>query len=206
MVDLKDVLHEQLHRQRAALLAKLDGLSERDARTPCTPTGTNLLGLVKHCAVVELGYFGPVFGRLSTLAFPWDAPGASPQDNLDMFAPRDESMTDVLRYARDCFGHADATIRALPLDAPGAVPWWPEDRRAATLGQILVHVALDEARHAGHADILREQLDGTTGLHGLGNNLPEWDAARWQAYVARLQRIADACLDVPRVVQGGVTP
>ncbi len=192
MSDLKDTLHEQLRRQRAALLTKLEGVSEREARAPRTPTGTNLLGLVKHCAVVELGYFGPVFGRSAPLPFPWEAPGATPEDNLDMFATEDESMDDVLADARTCFEFADSTIKALALDAPGSVPWWPPGRRAVTLGQVLVHVALDEARHAGHADILREQLDGSTGCHGRGNNLPAWDAARWVAYVERLQHIADA--------------
>lgn len=192
MVDHKGMLHEQLRRQRAALLAKLDGLGERDARTPRTPTGTNLLGLVKHCAVVELGYFGVVFGRPSEQPFPWDAPGASPGDNLDMFATEDESMAGVLAYAQACFAHADATIKALPLAAKGAVPWWPEGDRTVTLDQILVHVTLDEARHAGHADILRELLDGATGCHGRGNNLPDWDDAHWGAYVERLHRIADA--------------
>lgn len=112
MSDLKDTLHEQLRRQRAALLTKLEGVSEREARAPRTPTGTNLLGLVKHCAVVELGYFGPVFGRSAPLPFPWEAPGATPEDNLDMFATEDESMDDVLADARTCFEFADSTIKA----------------------------------------------------------------------------------------------
>ena len=51
-------------------------------------------------------------------------------------------------------------------------------------------MALDEARHAGHADILCEQIDGQVGLRGPGNNLPGWDAGRWEEYVQRLERIA----------------
>lgn len=60
---LKDTLHDQLQRQRDSLLLKIDGLSERELRLPRTPTGTNLLGIVKHAANVEYGYFGPTFGR-----------------------------------------------------------------------------------------------------------------------------------------------
>lgn len=191
MTDLKEHLHSYLRAQRAALLLKVDGLSERDARLPRTPTGTNLLGLVKHAAACELGYFGETFGRPSELVLPWDVEGVSEEDNEDMFATEGESMTDVLAWSRSCFEHADETIEALPLDAEGSVPWWAEEHRSVTLGQIIIHMALDEARHAGHADILREQLDGQVGLRSEGNNLPEWDADRWSEYVARLTRIAD---------------
>ena len=191
MTDLKEHLHTYLKAQRAALLLKLDGLSERDARLPRTPTGTNLLGLVKHAAACELGYFGETFGRPSDLVLPWEIEGVDPDDNEDMFATETESMADVLAWSQACFDHADATIEALPLDAPGTVAWWPPERNRVTLGQIIIHMALDEARHAGHADILREQLDGRVGLRSEGNNLPEWDEERWAEYVGRLTRIAD---------------
>lgn len=190
MADLKEHLHGYLRAQRSALLLKLEGLPEREARLPRTPTGTNLLGLVKHSAACELGYFGETFGRPSELTLPWDRPGVDPDDNEDMFAIEGESMAEVLEWCHACFAHADATIEALPLDARGAVAWWPEDRREVTLGQIIVHMALDEARHAGHADILREQIDGRVGLRSEGNNLPEWDEGRWAEYVERLTRIA----------------
>ncbi|MDF2443155.1 MAG: hypothetical protein JWR01_1358, partial [Subtercola sp.] len=65
-MDEKETLHGYLRIRRADLLGKLDGLSEYDARRPLTPTGTNLLGLVKHVASVQLGYFGEVFGRPAT--------------------------------------------------------------------------------------------------------------------------------------------
>ena len=192
MADLKTQLHDMLRVQRAALLLKLEGLDEYEARRPRTPTGTNLLGLVKHSAACELGYFGETFARPGELQLPWEVEGVGPEDNEDMFATEDESMADVLAWSRACFDHADATIEALPLEAEGRVAWWPEDRNTVTLGQIIVHMALDEARHAGHADILREQLDGAVGLRSEGNNLPEWDEQRWADYVARLTRIAEA--------------
>lgn len=192
MADLRTQLHDMLRVQRAALLLKLEGLDEYEARRPRTPTGTNLLGLVKHSAACELGYFGETFARPSELQLPWEVEGVGPEDNEDMFATEDESMADVLAWSRACFDHADATIEALPLEAEGRVAWWPEDRNTVTLGQIIVHMALDEARHAGHADILREQLDGAVGLRSEGNNLPEWDEQRWADYVARLTLIAEA--------------
>lgn len=192
MADLKTQLHDMLRVQRAALLLKLEGLDEYEARRPRTPTGTNLLGLVKHSAACELGYFGETFARPSELQLPWEVEGVGPEDDEDMFATEDESMVDVLAWSRACFDHADATIEALPLEAEGRVAWWPEDRNTVTLGQIIVHMALDEARHAGHADILREQLDGAVGLRSEGNNLPEWDEQRWADYVARLTLIAEA--------------
>jgi len=185
-MDHKTILHEGLRRQREALLAKLDGLPEHELRRPRTPTGTNLLGLLKHAAAVELGYFGEVFGR------PSDLPSGMSEDdpNADLYASADESPEDVLAYARACFAHADATIGALDADAEGRVPWWPPEKATVTLAQVLAHVALDEARHAGHADILRELTDGQAGLRGPGNNLPDWDAARWAEHVRKLEGIA----------------
>lgn len=73
--DPKTILHTVLRSQRDSLRLKLEGLSERDARLPRTPTGTNLLGLYKHVGSCELGYFGETFGRPSDLPLPWDAPG-----------------------------------------------------------------------------------------------------------------------------------
>lgn len=189
--DPKTILHTALREQRAALRLKLEGLSERDARLPRTPTGTNLLGLYKHAGACELGYFGETFGRPSELPLPWDAPGVSVEDDTDLFATEDESMAEVIEWVEACFAHADATIEALPLDATGSVPWW-RPGNTVTLQQILVHLIQEEARHCGHADILREEIDGAVGWRSAGDNLPEWDEGSWVAYRDRLTRIAEA--------------
>src|SRR3712207_9147322 len=84
----KSALLGYLRDRRADLLAKLDGLGEYDVRRPMTPTGTNLLGLVKHVAYVQLGYLGDVFGRPSGRGYPWDADGGVEDD--DMWARADE--------------------------------------------------------------------------------------------------------------------
>ena len=184
-------LHAVLRTLRDSLRLKLDGLTEREARMPRTPTGTNPLGLYKHAGACELGHFGATFGRPSTLPFPWDAPGVQAEDNTDLFATEEESMSDVLEWVEQCFAHADATIEVLPLDAAGSVPWWPAGNEV-TLGQILVHVIADEARHAGHADILREHIDGAIGWRSPGDNLPDWDEGDWAAYRERLTQIAES--------------
>ncbi len=182
------MLRARLDGQRRALLAKLDGLSEYDARRPLVPTGTNLLGLVKHVACIQLGYLGDCFGRPSGIPMPWDA---SPDDpDADLWVPADEARADVLDlYARSA-AHADATLAALPLDTVGEVPWWSQDRRHPTLLEVTVHLTVDVARHAGQADILREQLDGSIGYLPGNANLPDRDAAGWAAHRARVEAAA----------------
>jgi hypothetical protein len=186
--DPKSDLHRYLRGAREALLWKLDGLSEYDVRRPLTPTGTNLLGLVKHAAGVELGYFGLAFGRPFAEPLPWSEDDAEP--NADMWATAEESREDVVGLYRRAWAHADATIEALELDAVGRVPWWPEGRNEVTLHRLLVHVNTDLHRHAGHADIVRELVDGAAGLQAGNDNLPPGDRAWWEEYRARLERVA----------------
>ncbi|WAL93280.1 DinB family protein [Streptomyces sp. Je 1-369] len=156
----KDNLHGRLRRDREALLWKLDGLSEYDTRRPLTATGTNLLGLVKHVATVEARYFGEVFDRPS----PEPLPRWQDSDGSDLWAAEDETRDQIIGFYRRTWEHSDATINALPLDAPGHVPWWSEPRPNTNLFAILVHVLGESNRHAGHADILREGLDGRAGM------------------------------------------
>jgi len=184
--DPKADLHRYLQDAREALLWKLDGLPEYDIRRPLVPTGTNLLGLVKHLAFVELGYFGVTFGRPAA-----DQPAWDESDPLaDMFATPEESREFITGLYRRAWAHADATIEALALTAIGHVPWWPADRNEVTLHHILVRVATETSRHAGHADILRELIDGSTGLTAEHPNLPTSDKAGWQAHYDRVQRAA----------------
>ncbi|MEU7337254.1 DinB family protein [Streptomyces sp. NPDC007074] len=168
---------------------KLDGLSEYDIRRPLTPTGTNLLGLIKHVAGVELGYFGDTFGRPFFDEEPppwWCTEDTEP--NSDMWATTNESREDIIRLYRQAWEHSDSTILALALDAIGRVPWWPEERREVALHHILVRVISDTQRHAGHADIVRELIDGSV-VQGKDNMPPE-NQARWEGYRNRLERVA----------------
>jgi len=184
--DFKADLRRYLQDSRDALLWKLDGLSEYDVRRPLVPTGTNLLGLVKHVTGVEMGYFGDTFGRPCPDQLPFD----ESDPNSDMFAFPSESREFLAGLYRKAWAHSDATIEALPLDAVGRVPWWPAEHSEVTLHHVLVRVATETARHAGHADIVRELIDGTAGLTADRPNLPTSDRAEWQAHRDRVERAA----------------
>ena len=185
----KQILQKYLQDERDSLLWKLDGLGERDLRWPMTPTGTNLLGLVKHVASMEFEYFGVVFDRPAGEPLPWLAPDAD--INADMWATADQSREWIAAFYRRSWAHADKTIDALELDAIGRVPWWRPGRQQVTLHRILVHMIDETARHAGHADIVRELIDGAAGLQAANTNLPDRDEAWWSEYVERLRRVAD---------------
>jgi uncharacterized damage-inducible protein DinB len=186
--DPKATLHHYLQTGRDAVVWKLDGLSEYDVRRPLAPTGTNLLGLVKHLAYVEFGYFGETFGRPSGEPSPWFEEGVG--DNVDMWATPEESRKAIIGLYRRACTHADATIEALSLDALGRVLWWPEKNAEVTLHHILVHVVAETHRHAGHADLVRELIDGAAGYRASDSNLPAADSAWWSDYRNRVERAA----------------
>jgi hypothetical protein len=180
----KTYLHDDLRWIREALLGKLDGLAEYDIRRPLTMTGTNLLGLVKHLSISEARYFGEVFDRPFPEAVPrWDDEAAR---GAGMWATEHETRAEIVDRYRRTWDHADATINALAIDAPGHVPWWP--RPDVKLFNVLVHMLTETSRHAGHADILREQLDGTVGVEGQHQK----DAAFWADRRAKIERAARA--------------
>jgi hypothetical protein len=184
----KEYLHNAVRSVRETMLWKLEGLSEYDVRRPLTPTGTNLLGLVKHLSMSEAWYFGDVFGR----PFPghwrrWVEPDAG---YLDMWAAADESRAEIVDRYRGAWEHSDATIEALDIDAPGHVPWWPHPD--VMLFNVLVHVLTETHRHAGHADILREQLDGAIGFEADSPAPDGRDAAYWADHCAVVEQAAEA--------------
>jgi uncharacterized damage-inducible protein DinB len=188
--DAKAHLHRYLRVVREALLWKLDGLSEYDIRRPMTPTGTNLLGLVKHVASCEAGYFGETFGRPFPEPMPWFEDDAEP--DADLWATAEESREQIVGLYRRVWEHADRTIDTLELESTGRVPWWPGERAEVTLHQILVHMIAETNRHAGHADIIRELIDGAAGLRAGNGNLPGRDEAGWADYRARVEQAAKA--------------
>ena len=184
----KETLQRYLRVQRDALLSKLDGVNEYDVRRPHVPTGTNLLGIVKHVAYVQLGYLGDCFGRPSGIVTPWET---NPDDpDADLWVPAGETRDEILDLYHRSAEHADMTLEILDLDSRGEVPWWPEDRRHPTLHRVAVHLLVDIARHAGHADILREQIDGSAGYVPGNTNLPDRDAAGWVAHYDRVEAAA----------------
>lgn len=191
--DIKADLQHYLQRGREALLWKLEGLGEYDIRRPLVPTGTNLLGLVKHVASVEAGYLGDCFGRPFPQTFSWFADDAEP--NADLWATPEESREQIVALYHRVWEHSDATIAALDLQALGQVPWWPPERRTVTLARVLIHITTETHRHAGHADLVRELVDGAAGLRPGVSNLPELDAARWAQYRDKVEAAARQAAD-----------
>jgi uncharacterized damage-inducible protein DinB len=186
VTDLKEELHRKLQASRATLLSKLDNISEYDRRRPMTPTGTNLLGLVKHLAGLEYGYLGEAFGYPAPETMSWFEDGSVFQ-GADMWAKPDESSEYIAGLYRRACAHADGVIAALDLGAPGSVPHWPEDRRDTTLGVLLIRMVDETAHHAGHADIIRELIDGKGGP-----DQDAFDEPTWREYVAQVQTAANA--------------
>ncbi|MFF9275427.1 DinB family protein [Streptomyces griseosporeus] len=153
--DEKTTLLAALDSHRDAVVWKLEGLDEEAARRPMTPSGTSLLGLVKHLASVEYGWFVETFGReREPLWF-------DPYTDEDMRATADETTTGLLAFYARARTAANAVITELPLDTVGTPPWRPD--RSVTLRWVLTHMLTETARHAGHMDIVRELIDGATG-------------------------------------------
>ena len=184
-VDLKAELLRVLQGGRAQMLTKLDGLSEYDRRRPSTPTGTNLLGLVKHLAGLEYGYLGQSFGRPPSERPSWfrDDPCAE----IDMWATPDESSDYIASVYRQAGAHSDRTVAELDLDSPGRVEHWADGHQATTLGVLLIRMVAETAQHAG-ADIIREQIDGRLGDD---EATVDADAVFWRDRRNRVQEAAD---------------
>jgi uncharacterized damage-inducible protein DinB len=150
----KESLQASLDRHRDVILWKLEGLSDEALRRPMTPSGTNLLGLVKHLAAVEYGWFVLTFGReAEPLPFADDDPDA------DLRVGPDETTEDILAFHRRARAAADRVVAEVDLDDTGRA-WFGD---AVSMRWVLIHMIEENARHAGHVDIVRELIDGTVG-------------------------------------------
>jgi uncharacterized damage-inducible protein DinB len=152
----KESLHVSLDRHRDVVLFKVDGLPDEQLRRPMTPSGTNLLGLVKHLGSVEYGWFCETFGRESK-SIPFD----ENDREADMRAEQDETTAEILEYYGQARAAADRAIEELDLDDVGTA-WFGE---SVSMRWVLIHMIEETARHAGHMDIVRELIDGATGDH-----------------------------------------
>lgn len=151
VVGERDALVQQLEFQRATLLTKLEGLDDDALRRAGTASGVSLLGLVKHLAATEHGWFLKIYGGVDEPEL-W----AGEAD----FRVEDGETAEVLveQYLRVC-ERARAVVAAGELDDVVTTPSGAE----ANLRAILIHIVQETARHNGHADIIRESIDGTTG-------------------------------------------
>ena len=150
----KESLHVSLDRHRDAIVWKLDGLDDEQLRRVMTPSGTTMLGMVKHLASVEYGWFCTTFGRPSDeVDFGEDDPDADWRVNPD------ETTDGILAYYGRARAAADAVIDELDVETEGTA-WFGD---TVTMRWVLIHMVEETARHAGHLDILRELIDGRTG-------------------------------------------
>jgi hypothetical protein len=146
-----EVALEFLRFARHCLVKKAHGLNDEDLRRVLVPSGTSLLGLVHHCAVGERWWFGYHFDP----HYPdvdWD---------FEAHAPRNRTAEQVLADHAAAVEASDAVIARLG-DMEALTARDVRDR-PRTLRWVMAHVTSEVARHAGHADILREQIDGVTG-------------------------------------------
>lgn len=184
--------HGYLTASRQQILASVAGLSEFDLRWPRTPTGTNLLGVVKHLVGIEAGYLGLCLGQPFGEPLPWiDGPSGP---NADMWATADESCEYVVGlYQRAC-EHSDAVIAGLDATSPAHVPWWPPATQVTTAEALIARVLKDTAMHAGQLQILRELIDGQAGR----DHADLGDDAWWNAYRQDLEQVARRFADDDR--------
>jgi uncharacterized damage-inducible protein DinB len=154
--DETTVLLAALQSHRDAMLWKLYDLTDEEQRRPIVPSGTNVVGLVKHLANAEYGWFCETFGRPTE---PLTDISADPE--ADMRAAPGESTQDISDFYRRAWAAADASVRELGLEAIGT----SYAETTVSMRWVLVHMIEDTVRHAGHADILRELIDGGTGHH-----------------------------------------
>jgi uncharacterized damage-inducible protein DinB len=149
-----DTLNAFLDFQRATLLWKVDGVSDEDLRRPMVPSGTSLLGMVKHLADVEQSWFVERFAGEEPILPLWkqDDPGATWR-----IEPHETTDHILGLYRAACENSRKATVGA-SLDGVAK-----QARAGETLRWIMFHMIEETARHNGHADIFREMIDGQTG-------------------------------------------
>jgi uncharacterized damage-inducible protein DinB len=152
----KESLRVALDRHRDAVLWKLQGLDDEALRRPMVPSGTSLLGLVKHLAAVEYWWFCLTFDRpVEPLPLDDDDPDA------DLRVEPDETTADVLAFYGRARAAADRAIAETDLEETGT----SGSGNTVTMRWVLIHMVEETARHAGHADIVRELIDSATGDH-----------------------------------------
>lgn len=160
--DEKSVLVGMLDHYRATILNICAGVGEEDLRRPMVPSGTTLLGLVKHLAFVERGWFEEIVGNQPS-GLPYD------EDDLDMDfrIEADETSEQIFEMYRESCRRSNEIIEQVSLDE---ISRWPGRSYDCNFRWVLAHMLEETARHTGHADILRELIDGTVG-HGYDDYL-----------------------------------
>jgi Protein of unknown function (DUF664) len=151
--DERTMLCAMVDYQRAVLLRKVGGLDEDDLRRVMTPTGLTLLGLVKHLAYIERYWFQEVFAGAS-VAFPW----SDDDPDADWRAEPGERAPEIVAL------YLAEAERSRQISAEAELDDMSAHRTVAvSLRWVLLHMLEELARHLGHADLMRERVDGATG-------------------------------------------
>lgn len=150
----KEVLAGFLDHYRRAMLEVCAGLSEEGLRRSVVPSGTTLLGIVKHLAYVERGWF-----QENVANEPFDYPFPEDDPDADFRIGDDETSEQIFELYRAACERSRAALAAASLDDPILNP---KRSRDYNVRWVVVHMIEETARHVGQADIIREQIDGLT--------------------------------------------
>jgi uncharacterized damage-inducible protein DinB len=150
----RDMLDAYLDYHQRTLLIKLDGLDDEQLRRPMVPSGVSLLGMTKHIAYVHRWWFRAVWAD-EEVAFPWTKEDPDADWRVE---PSDTTAQIVALY------RAEVALGRAIVQASDDLSALPQGGQPHTLRWILVHMVEECARHNGHADILRELIDGRTGV------------------------------------------
>ena len=182
VVDERDGLLAYLAQQRDGLRFAVHGLTDEQARSTPTASTLSLGGLIKHAARTERYWIVEILAQRPL-------PELRDQDFYEagFRLEEGETVADVLALQAAVAAETEAIIAEIadvgqPVPVPKGVPWFPQDVEAWSVRWVLLHVIEETARHAGHADVIRESLDGAT-LYQLMAAAEGWSAdfERWQA-------------------------
>jgi hypothetical protein len=178
LLDERQLLLAFVAQQRAGIRNAAYGLTDEQARRTLPPSSLSIGGLIKHLADTEKGWIDLVLRR---------DPGsreereASYGDNFHL-GP-DETLVEILARYGEVADETEAVIdeiadlgQAVPV--PKGVPWFPADVEAWSVRWVLLHLVEETARHAGHADLIRESIDGAT-MYALMAAAEHWPDTDW---------------------------
>jgi uncharacterized damage-inducible protein DinB len=179
LTDERELLLAYLAQQRDGIRYAAHGLTEVQARLTPAASSLSIGGLIKHVATMERGWIDMVLQRQHPIAQP---EAASRYEEGFRLLPHETLAAALAAYAavaRD----TESVVRAIPdlhhaVPVPKGVPWFPADVEAWTVRWVLLHLIEETARHAGHADIIRESIDGAT-MYALMAAAEGWPATDW---------------------------
>ncbi len=177
LTDERDLLLAYLTQQRYVLKLAAHGLSDEQARQSSPPSSLTVGGLIKHVAQVERYWIDLVLQRQADV----DAADTEYEDNFRL-APGETLARVIDQYdavARETAAVIETIVDlSQPVPVPPGVPWFPDDVDAWSVRWVLLHLITETARHAGHADIVREAVDGATAFP-LMAAVEHWPATEW---------------------------